>query len=129
MKVKYSFALRPWIVLMGFLLLMLPVELKAQFEWLLSTNEGDDISVELIGYSGTGGYVDIPATYNGYPVTDIGNSAFLNQSNITSVTMPNSVATIDDGADQCKKGQGRDGGLCARQRRTDRRVAGACQGG
>src|SRR5580692_10509471 len=97
MKVKYSIGPRPGIVLMGFLLLM-PVEVKAQYEWLLSTNEGDDISVELIGYSGTGGYVDIPATYNGYPVTDIGNSAFLNQSNITSVTMPNSVVIIDDGA-------------------------------
>jgi len=38
--------------------------------------------------------VAIPATINGYPVTNIDDDAFLNQRGITSVTIPNSVTSI-----------------------------------
>ena len=62
------------------------------------TNSGSSI-----GYSGN---IIIPAsvTYNGssYSVTSIGNSAFLNCSGLTSVTIPNSVTSIGERAfEQC----------------------------
>ena len=48
------------------------------------------------------GNVVIPTTvtYSGktYPVTSIGSSAFSDCSGLTSVTIPNSVTTIGDGA-------------------------------
>jgi len=57
------------------------------------TNSGGSSS----GYSGN---IIIPAsvTYNGspYSVTSIGNSAFLNCSGLTSVTIPNSVTSIGE---------------------------------
>jgi len=63
------------------------------------TNSGGSSS----GYSGN---IIIPAsvTYNGspYSVTSIGNSAFLNCSGLTSVTIPNSVTSIGERAfEQC----------------------------
>ncbi len=36
----------------------------------------------------------IPSTYKGFPVTEIGNNAFRDESYITSVTIPNSVTSI-----------------------------------
>ena len=41
--------------------------------------------------------IDIPSSYNGYPVTSIGYGAFQG-SNITSVTMPNSIVQIGSNA-------------------------------
>ena len=45
----------------------------------------------------TSGAVIIPASYNGLPVTEIGNRAFID-TNITSVTIPSSVTRIGDWA-------------------------------
>ena len=45
----------------------------------------------------TGGKVIIPATHSGMPVTKIASSAFYNTA-ITSVTIPNSVTTIESSA-------------------------------
>ena len=42
------------------------------------------------------GKLTIPSTYNGKPVTAIGEEAFYYCTNLTSVTIPNSVLTIDD---------------------------------
>ena len=46
----------------------------------------------------------IPATYNGKPVTSIGESAFNNCTGLTSVTIPNSVTNIGDYAFWCCSG-------------------------
>ena len=52
--------------------------------------------------SGVGSCTDtelvIPATYNGKPVTTIGEWAFCNCTNLTSVIIPDSVTSIGDGA-------------------------------
>src|SRR5438876_8078612 len=85
MKMKYSIAPRAWIALMGFLVLTLPGELKAQFAF--TTNNG---AITITGYAGFGGNVDIPASINGYPVIAIGDSAFYFKTSITGVTIPNS---------------------------------------
>ena len=53
-------------------------------------------TVELIGYEGnepTGALV-IPATVDGYAVTSIGDAAFFNCDNLTSLTIPDGVTTI-----------------------------------
>ena len=65
----------------------------------------DGVSVTLIGhvdgYNATGP-LNIPASVNyeghDYAVTTIGNSAFLYYFYLTSLTIPNSVTTIEDGA-------------------------------
>ena len=58
----------------------------------------DGQSYALISYgTSTETIVDIPSTYNGYPVTKISSGAFQG-SNITSVTMPNTIKQIGDRA-------------------------------
>lgn len=42
------------------------------------------------------GILDIPNTYNGKPVTSIGQYAFQGCSSLTDISIPNSVASIDD---------------------------------
>jgi hypothetical protein len=43
---------------------------------------------------GASGNIVIASTYNGYPVTAIGDGAFENCFSLTSVTIPNSVTNI-----------------------------------
>ena len=45
-------------------------------------------------YTGLGGAIVIPATLGGYPVTTIGDVAFISKVALTSVTIPNSVTSI-----------------------------------
>jgi hypothetical protein len=58
---------------------------------LFTTNNG---AITITGYTGSDSQVVIPSTTNGWPVTSIGNGAFLNNSNITSVTIPAGVTDI-----------------------------------
>ncbi|MGP8199388.1 MAG: leucine-rich repeat domain-containing protein [Limisphaerales bacterium] len=51
-------------------------------------------AVTIISYSGPGGAVTIPSTINGLSVTSIGQNAFQNCSNLTSVTLPAGVTNI-----------------------------------
>ena len=44
------------------------------------------------------GSLDIPSTYNGLPVTSIGEEAFYRCDNLTSVTIPDSVTSIGSSA-------------------------------
>lgn len=48
-------------------------------------------------YNGNDAVVNIPSEINGTPVTTIGNAAF-RDSSVTSVTIPDSVTSIDDNA-------------------------------
>jgi len=49
-------------------------------------------------YAGPGGAVTIPSTVDGLAVRSIGDYAFANLTNVTSVTIPNSVTSIGEGA-------------------------------
>ena len=44
------------------------------------------------------GSLDIPSTYNGLPVTSIGNGAFVNCTSLSSITIPDSVTSIGTNA-------------------------------
>ena len=57
------------------------------FNWI-----GDGFSIT--AYSGGGGDIVLPDTYNGYPVNQIGESAFWFNNNVTSITIPESVTTL-----------------------------------
>jgi hypothetical protein len=78
-----------WILLV--LLLTFPVAARAQFNF---TTNNDTILIT--GYTGLGGDVTIPDATNGYPVTGIGEWAFLFNTNLANVTIPNSVTNIGD---------------------------------
>ena len=71
------------------LLLALPAVVQAQFDY--TTNEG---AITITGYTGTNAVVIIPSTTNGLPVTSIGDGAFYYNTNLTSVTIPNSITNI-----------------------------------
>ena len=80
------------------LLLVLPATAQPQFTW---TTNSDGASVTITGYTGPGGAVIIPNSINNLLVTVIGESAFEPGSpelgtNITSVTIPPSVSSIED---------------------------------
>ena len=80
--------------LLGVLLLALPAVVQAQFNFTTNT----DGSLNVAGYTGSGGVVIIPSTTNGYPVTSIGAYAFQNITNLTSVTIDTNVTSIGEGA-------------------------------
>ena len=50
------------------------------------------------GYTGTAAEVEVPSEYNGMPVKEIGERAFYNCSNVTSIIMPDSITKLCDWA-------------------------------
>jgi BspA type Leucine rich repeat region (6 copies) len=54
--------------------------------------------ITITGYTGSGGAVDIPNAVGGLPVTAIGADAFYNNTGLASVTIPDNVAGIGQGA-------------------------------
>jgi hypothetical protein len=81
------------LALLGLIVLAAPKAVQAQdsdYQW--STN-ADEASVTIVLYKGSGGNVVIPDTLAGLTVTSIGSRAF-EQTNVTSVTIPQSVTSL-----------------------------------
>jgi hypothetical protein len=76
-------------ILLHLALLALPAVGQAQLT--CTTNNG---ALTITGYDGPGGAVSIPAAINGLPVTRIGDKAFGSCTNLTDVTIPNSITSI-----------------------------------
>ena len=75
-------------------------ETQTYSEGLEFAKNGDGYSVTDIG-SCTDTDIVIPSTYNGKPVTSIGYAAFFDCSNLTSITIPDSVTSIGADAFAC----------------------------
>ncbi len=58
----------------------------------------DDGTIAITGYSGTETALEIPATIDGYVVSAISNHAFEANWNLVSVTMPNGLTSVGEGA-------------------------------
>lgn len=72
-------------------LLVLPIPLaEGQVQDFAYYNNGSSVTIG--GYTGPGGAVIIPDNINGLPVTGFYDYAFRNLTNLTSVSIPNSVA-------------------------------------
>jgi len=76
-------------------LLLWAMSTRAQAQYTYTTNNG---MIVITGYTGPGGALIIPDTINGLSVTDIWNDAFYRSTNLTTVTIPNSIINIGDGA-------------------------------
>src|SRR5258705_489924 len=86
--VRTAFATKLLPVLL-LLLLTLPAVVQAQFNYMT-----DNGTITITGYTGPGGAVTIPDTINGLPVTSIGDVAFLQRTNLTSVTIGSNITNI-----------------------------------
>ncbi|MBR6751333.1 MAG: leucine-rich repeat domain-containing protein [Clostridia bacterium] len=64
----------------------------------LSFIKNQDNTYSVSGFSGSPTDVIIPSTYNGLPVTSIGDAAFRNCTSLTSVVIGDGVTSIGDGA-------------------------------
>lgn len=72
---------------------VLAAAVAAQAQFTLATNNG---AITITGYTGAGGIVSIPSSTNGLQVVSIGDRAFEDCTNLTSVTIPNSVTDVED---------------------------------
>jgi hypothetical protein len=70
-------------------LLTLPALVQAQF--IFTTNNG---TITITRYTGSADVLTIPDAINGLPVTSIAANTFQNCTNLTSVTVPDSVTSI-----------------------------------
>ncbi len=73
---------------------LLPAAVQAQ-DYIYTSN---GTSITITEYTGPGGDVTIPGTIDGLPVTVIGDAAFFSSTDLTSVTIPDSVTSIGDDA-------------------------------
>ena len=74
------------------LLLSLPTKVSATVEDYLYTSTGAEVTIT--AYLGPGGGVVVPDTIEGKPVTKIGALAFSYHSEITAITVPDSIERI-----------------------------------
>lgn len=63
-----------------------------------NVTKGADGNGTITGINGSAGVITIPAVVDGVPITAIGSGAFDRNTNLTSVTIPNTVTTIGYGA-------------------------------
>lgn len=71
----------------------IPFKSFSDFEYTVEDNRAT-----ITAYVGTDTEVVIPSSIDGYSVESIGENAFKNYTEITSVTVPKSVSSISDGA-------------------------------
>jgi hypothetical protein len=64
-------------------------------DFIYTTNNG---TITITRYTGPGGAVVIPSKIAGLPVTSIARFGFRSPTNLTSITIPNSVTSIGDSA-------------------------------
>ena len=76
-----------------FVLLTLATRSQSQ-DFVTSPNTANN-SMAITGYAGPGGDVVIPSDIDGLPVTLIGGSAFYSCTNLTGITIPNTVTAIE----------------------------------
>jgi len=74
----------------------MPAGAQAQFGYM--TNADDTNTITITNYTGPGGVVTIPTNINGLNIASIGAGAFHGCSNVTSVTIPDSVTCIEEEA-------------------------------
>ena len=60
----------------------------------------DDTCATVTGYTGTSTAPSVPSTLGGKPVQILGESAFADHTDITRVTLPNGLLTIEDTAER-----------------------------
>jgi hypothetical protein len=73
---------------------MLPAVAQAQFDYTINP----DGTITISRYFGSEGAVTVPPMIDGYLVTGIGEGAFYDETNLTSVTVPDGVKSIGDSA-------------------------------
>lgn len=79
--------------LLGLALIALAPSAIAQFTFTTNNN-----ALTITGWTGAGGYVEIPSFTNGLPVIEIGDNAFYLKTGITNVIIPSSITSIDSQA-------------------------------
>jgi len=90
---KQGFGIHTGWLLLVMLWLVSPLAVRAQFIFI--TNNG---AITITGFMGwSGGDLTIPASTNGYPVTSIGDIAFVG-NDLTNITIPNSITNIGTAA-------------------------------
>ncbi len=80
--------------LLAMLLCAAPAQVMAQFTFTTNT----DGSLNIAGYTGSGGALTVPDTTNGLPITSIGTNAFYGCVIIGSLTLGTNLTRIGDGA-------------------------------
>ena len=93
-SIKKAMPMKNWIKIAGLLLFSLPIAAQAE-DFTYTTNNG---AITITKYIGLGGDVTIPGTIEGLPVSVIGDSAFLNYTNLTSITIGASITNIGNSA-------------------------------
>jgi len=81
-----------WASYGGILAALLVGVLRAQ-DFTYTNSNG---TITITGYIGPGGNVTIPASIGGLAVTAIGGAAFTENTNVTAITIPDSVTNIED---------------------------------
>ena len=76
-------------------LLLVTLQAASEDDLTFTPNGSTEYSVSDCDPSASG-ILDIPNTYNGKPVTSVGQYAFQGCSSLTSISIPNSVASIGD---------------------------------
>ena len=62
-------------------------------DWEYTT---DGVSATITGYTGTGGYIEVPSEIDGYAVTAIGENAFYDNDNLYELRVPEGVTALGD---------------------------------